>query len=300
MLAVALVLAALARISSGVAGRAVLLAATAVAVLGIFCLAEGSIPLVWLSAAALGQGLGWLAGRLTGRPLLIGSSFGGIDYLVLMTVLAAGWLASTPPPRRARAIGVAAAILLGHLAYLSCWPAVRASLRPCPMSSRRRPTTSRTWASGPGATPCGPCCPGTCRPWPCSFMRRLPASFSAGDRGLRLSKDRRRDAVEEEEATGARALAVDALLRFGPGVLAVLLPIVTMLAIGPSDLKDRTIVAYDAPGWIGPIRYPTARLPARHAASACCRRWSRTLADNCGTRPSCPSTIWKGPTCCCC
>jgi hypothetical protein len=266
VLAVALVLAALARISSGVAGRAMLLAALAVAVLGIFRLAEGSIPLVWLSAAALGQGLGWLAGRLTGRPLWIGSSFGGIDYLVLMTVLAVGWLASTPPPRRARAMGVAAAILLGHLAYLvllACCPAIVAALPEVVPPPQSDISHLGLWAWGNAVR--------TLLPWNLPAVALLIHATIAGvifRRGpwIAVIEGPSQRLAEEAEATGTRALVLDALLRFGPGVLAVLLPIVTMLAMGPSDLKDRTIVAYDAPGldWSNP---PSGRQTARTAYS---------------------------------
>ena len=119
VLAVAVVLAALARLQPRAAdGRAILLAALAVSVLAVFRLACDSMAVVWLAADALGHGLGLLAGGIAGRPLAIGGSFAGIDYLVLMTALAAAWLASTKAPRGRRALTAAAAILLGQFAYL--------------------------------------------------------------------------------------------------------------------------------------------------------------------------------------
>ncbi len=118
VLAVAVVLAVLAQLHGGASGQAILLVALAAAVLGVFRLACSSIPAVWLAAGALGRAMGWLSGAITGEPLWIGATFGGIDFLVLSAALYVGWLRCTSPPRRTRAIHAAAAILLGQLLYL--------------------------------------------------------------------------------------------------------------------------------------------------------------------------------------
>ncbi|OHB73637.1 MAG: hypothetical protein A2V70_04745 [Planctomycetes bacterium RBG_13_63_9] len=102
----------------GIGGRAILTVALAAVVLGIFRLASDSIPAVWLLANGVGQALGSLAGWIAGRPLWVGASFGGVDFLVLMAALYTGWLACTSRPRLSRAVYAAAAILLGHLVYL--------------------------------------------------------------------------------------------------------------------------------------------------------------------------------------
>ena len=115
VLAVAVVAAALVRSQTGLGGRAILIAAMAVAVLGIFRVACSSIPSVWVAADAVGFALGWSAGWLAGRPLWLGVSFGGVDFLVLMAALYAGWLICTASPRLPRAIYAAGAILFGHL-----------------------------------------------------------------------------------------------------------------------------------------------------------------------------------------
>ena len=86
--------------------------------LAVFRLAETSIPLVWQLADTLGWSMGKLAGGLTGRPLTIGATFGGIDFLVLMIALYAGWLCSIAPPRRRAAIYAGLAIVIAHFAYL--------------------------------------------------------------------------------------------------------------------------------------------------------------------------------------
>ena len=118
VLGVALVLAVLARNKDGLARRILLLAAVAVGVLGVLRLACTSIPTAWMLSGALGMGLGRLAQAVTGRPLCISAAFGGLDFLVVMGVLYAGWLRWTEPPRAARAVYAAVAILVGHLLYL--------------------------------------------------------------------------------------------------------------------------------------------------------------------------------------
>ena len=104
ILAVAILLAAVAQVrpdrrrrSSGPAA----LAATALAVFRLVC--DGSAA-AWTFTNTVGHVEGLWAGWLTGRPLLIGASFGGLDFLVLMAALTAAWLIAAPatahPPRR--------------------------------------------------------------------------------------------------------------------------------------------------------------------------------------------------------
>ncbi|NLE39176.1 MAG: DUF4350 domain-containing protein [Pirellulaceae bacterium] len=92
--------------------------ATAAAALALFRLACFSAPLVWTLDQTLGQGMGRLARPFAGHSLWIGGAFGGLDLLVLMAVLYAAWLRATRPPRRARAIYAAVAILLVQAVYL--------------------------------------------------------------------------------------------------------------------------------------------------------------------------------------
>ena len=168
VLAVAVLLAALARLQPRAAdGRAILLAALAVIVLAVFRLACDSMAIVWLAADALGHGLGLLTGWIAGRPLAIGGSFAGIDYLVLMTALAAAWLASTKAPRGRRALTAATAILLGQFAYLLLLAWTPDLLGHLPELAKPQVTDmSRlgTWTWGNAR---GRCCLGTCPPWPC-------------------------------------------------------------------------------------------------------------------------------------
>ncbi len=141
VLAVPLVLLALAY-RQPARDRAMLCAcAEAAVVLGIYRVAVTTIPLVWYGADAVGHALGNLAGLLSRRPLSVGATMGGVDYLVPMLYLAlvlplrcggiAVGSASSPSQTQAGSccrwktgwkpalLGCCVlAVLLGHLAYL--------------------------------------------------------------------------------------------------------------------------------------------------------------------------------------
>jgi len=119
VLAVAVVLAALARALDGADRRLLAVSAAAVAVFGGYRLALASIPGVWLAADGLGLTLGGIAAGMWGRPLWVGATFGGVDFLVLMAAVLAGWLISTEPPWKGRAICAVLAILVAQLACLT-------------------------------------------------------------------------------------------------------------------------------------------------------------------------------------
>ena len=118
VLAVAVLLAGLAAGRAEADRRPVLLAAQAVAVFGMYRIVVMSVPAAWALADAAGGGLGRVAGAIVGRPLSVGMSFAGLDFLVLMAVLFGLWLAASPRPRLARGIVAAVGILTVHLVYL--------------------------------------------------------------------------------------------------------------------------------------------------------------------------------------
>lgn len=69
---------------------------------------------VWLSSDfAFAQ-----MGRLVSKPLDVGATYGGMDFLVLMGAFCAIWLAHTEPPRWRRAIVAYVAILAAHALYV--------------------------------------------------------------------------------------------------------------------------------------------------------------------------------------
>ena len=118
VLGVAVLAAVLAAGWSGPVRRALLLAALGAFVLGLYVLARVSIPAWWLVTDRLGGTLGALAAGLTGRPLWVGASFGGLDFLVLMTAFLVGWLVLAGSGRLRRGICAVAAICAVHLLYL--------------------------------------------------------------------------------------------------------------------------------------------------------------------------------------
>jgi len=118
VLAVALALGALAAGRRGAERRMLLAASQAVVLFGLYRILLTSVPAAWFAADAVGGWLGRIGGAITGRPLVVGPSFGGVDYLVLMAAMLALWLAATPGPRLGRGLAAAGAILAGHLVYL--------------------------------------------------------------------------------------------------------------------------------------------------------------------------------------
>ncbi len=240
VLAVALLLAVLSRSHGDVTGRTVLLSATAAAVLGIFRMACTSIPVVWKAADAVGGALGGLAGALAGEPLWVGATFGGVDFLVLMAALYAGWLVNTAPPRHRRALYAAAAIVGGHLLFLMVLSLTNRLLDALPevvLAERTDINYVGAWAWGNAAR--------TLLPWNlpvlalvihatiAAAMFRWSAWLPVADAG-----------VDDGDEDRRMAPAIEAAARFGPAVLAVTVPLLIAWSIASSDLAGKTVVAY--------------------------------------------------------
>jgi len=118
VLAVAAVLATLVFGTTGRRRRVLTITATAAGALAVFRAACFTVPTVWVMDGGVGFGLGWLAGLLGGPRLWLGGSLGGFDLLLVMGVFYVGWLRGSRPPRRARALYAAIAILLVEAVYL--------------------------------------------------------------------------------------------------------------------------------------------------------------------------------------
>ncbi|MBN1588918.1 MAG: hypothetical protein JW888_05335 [Pirellulales bacterium] len=112
---VAAILATMAWATTGPRRRTLLIVAAAAAALAVFRAACFTVPTLWTTDQAIGTALGWLGGR----SLWIGGSLGGLDLLIVMGVFHAGWLRATRPPRRARAVYAAVAILAVQAVYLA-------------------------------------------------------------------------------------------------------------------------------------------------------------------------------------
>ena len=244
--AAAMVLAALARLHSPPSSRAVLAAATAVFALAIFRTAYNSIPAVWHVVFALSHLLGRLAGAIARRPLSIGPSFAAIDCLWLIVALAVAWLAFTKPPRLGRAIVAAGAILLAHFADLD--PAGRAEDLAAALPKVVLPEVSDisrvgTWTWGNALR--------ALLPWNLPAVIVVVDTLIAGAMfrffpGRTLAKPVPASDAKPQAADRPAGLVADALLRFGPALLAAAIPALVAYAVAPMDLKDRTVAVYDA------------------------------------------------------
>jgi len=116
--AAALTTVGIAVLQSGSDRRAALSVAVAVACFALYHAVRLSVPTVWLVADRLGVLLGRLGGVVAGRPLLSGSTFAGVDFLVFMLLMFVSWLWHTAPPRLGRAVSGGIAVLAAHLVFL--------------------------------------------------------------------------------------------------------------------------------------------------------------------------------------
>jgi hypothetical protein len=248
ILGVALVLATVAYIHEGQSGRAMLLASLAAMTLAMFRLALMVSPTVWQMSDALGWSMGKLVGGLTGRPLTIGATFGGLDFLVLMVALYVGWLCSIASPRRQAGIYAGAGIAIAHLTYLVVLAYSEKITALLPESFYVQETEiSRVgiWAwqnALRGFLPWN-------LPVLAMILQSIVATFmfcwadwlpvAKPDSQYNSSNFRRDEVVE------FRNLVNDAIFKLGPVVLAVLIGILSLVSPSKSDLKGKTVVAYD-------------------------------------------------------
>ena len=302
VLAVTVVLAAIAQVSRGLTGRVALIAAFAAGALGLYRFACDSIPTVWLAADLKGWMLGRLAGWLTGSPLEVGATFGGLDFLVLMAAVYAAWLVCTAPPRYPRALWAAAAIVVAHMAYLAVLAHSENLLAALPdMVVPPESDTSYvgiwTWSNGLRML----------IPWNVPLLAvvlngAIAAVMFRGASWLpvvepdpkQLKKQKEKE--EQEEVPGS-VLATDMLFRFGPVLLAVSATLLVGLAVNKSELKGKTVVAYDE--GVSQLAQAGIRFPGRRLLTECCGRWWRVWAASSPSRKSFRSTTWPTPTCWC-
>lgn len=145
LLAASVILLAIAEGRSAQARTTLRLAAEAVVVLGLYRVAVTTLPQVWLAADRCAAGLGFFAAR----PLWVGATFAGLDFLVPMLYLAiAAPLRLMVPGRSWRPILVAlVAVAVGHLVYLTV-----VSLAPAMLEHLPEPKPQQT-PLGPQAPP---------------------------------------------------------------------------------------------------------------------------------------------------
>lgn len=248
--AVTVVLAAIAQTGRGLSARVALIASLATCALGLFRLACDGIPSVWLGADTLGRLVGRLAGWLAGSRLEVGATFAGLDFLVLMAAVYAGWLFCTVPPRRSRALWAAAAIVIGHFAYLAVLAHSENLLAILPdvvVPAESDINYVGIWTWGNGLR--------TLIPWnvPLLAVVIYCAIVAVMFRGATWQPVIELDAKtlkklkekEEKEEVPGSVLAADMLFGFGPVLLAIAAALSVALVLNKSDLKGKTIVAYE-------------------------------------------------------
>jgi hypothetical protein len=239
VLAVVVVLAAAASAQSGPTARGLLAVALAATVLAVFRLAVDSTATAWWLSNTFGRAMGGLVGRLTGRPLRIGGSFAGLDFLVTMTALTAVWLAWSAPPRKSRVLWAAAAILAAqgiYLLVLAFAGNLKALLPATPQPAATDVSILGVWTWGNALR--------TLLPW------NVPLLAAALHLTVAMVLFRRvwaRPAADKEPAE-AENPGVEALRLFGPAVLAIVAALAVVLATSTPNLDGRRIVAYDAGG----------------------------------------------------
>lgn len=93
-------------------------AAVATSAFALYRLLYVSTALVWMPADALAGAMARLGTMLTGHPLTVGSTFGGVDLLALAVPFAAALLLHGARPPARRIAGVTLSILAAQLAYI--------------------------------------------------------------------------------------------------------------------------------------------------------------------------------------
>ena len=264
VLAVALALAALAAGRAGAQRRMLLAASQAVVIFGLYRIILTSVPEAWFAADAVGGWLGRIGGAVTGRPLALGPSFAGIDYLVLMVAFLALWLAATPGPRLVRGLAASGAVLAGHLVYLvvlSFAPELAAAIPTAAAADPNLGPFDKPWHFWPAVR--------TLVPWnfpvlagllqilvACGMMRWGPAPASETDsQGAagppENAKERQRAGQRQHPPDGMHAHAIAARAcrpAIGIGLTAVAAAAAVVLAAAtslygpPEDLKGKKIV----------------------------------------------------------
>jgi hypothetical protein len=259
VMGVSLVLASLALKSRGQAKKMLSITSIAVLVFGIYRMACTSIPLIWTTADLLGRTIGNLGGYVTRQSMYIGSTFAGLDFLVLMCMFWILWLAYSPKPRQTRATYGFAAILCGHICYiivLSYVPQLLVRVVPPEadliMAGAAGPAEPEAWH------------------WAGLFHKAVPWNLpviaclihllvaAAMFRWSALPAG----CVNSVKNPPARSKRTKYILWMVPLILAVLVPIITVLYPGKCALQGKKIVFYEKGflNWLKPEHGQYGRL----------------------------------------
>jgi hypothetical protein len=247
VMSVPLVLASLAANFRGQAKKMLCIVSASVAVFGVYRIACTCIPLVWSMTDFLGRALGNIGGLISHQPIYVGSTFAGLDFLVLMSVLWIFWLASSSRPGKKRAVYGFAAILGGHICYL-----VVMSYTQQLLAVVAEPAAQAGWS------------------WAALFHKAIPWNLPVLACGIHLlivsAMFRWPAGPGETEQNHIKASAAytrnQYILRFGAPVLAILLPVIIALYPGKPDLQGKKIVFYEKGflNWLKPMHGQYGRL----------------------------------------
>jgi len=235
--AVALLLAFLASLFSGRDRSVLLSVSVGVAALALYRLMYTTIPLVWMAADSLGYGLGRLAGLLSSRPLHVGATFAGLDYLVVMLALWAAWTAMTAGPRTKRAAYGLIGIAAGHFGYL-----IALSYVPDLLAAVPRPAAPESWS------------------WAGFFHKAIPWNVPVLACAIHLLVGAAlfRWSAWTPPIRNSQSAIISSLLVLA----AVLLPVATSLYPSSPDLRGKKIVLYEKGflNWLKPTHGSYGRL----------------------------------------
>jgi hypothetical protein len=236
---VAAVTGLLAAAASGPLRTAWTACAAAILTLAAFRLACASIPVLWVANDRAGAALGHLAGWIADRPLRVGATFAGTDFLLLMAALTVAWYLSAQRPRWYQAAGIAAAILAGHLLYLIvlAHAADLADLLPeSEAPAFDHPYTPPDWRWSPAVA--------QLLPW---NVPLLAAAIHLCIAAVLLRWTNWKPRLEEQPGAGGpigngSAMRRRQLLAAAPFLLALLVPVSATLSTSPSSLAGKRIV----------------------------------------------------------
>ena len=119
VLAAALLAALLAPSREAPARRVLVTVAQALVVLAVWRMLVSAAPMLWVAADRAGRLLGQAGSAVTDRPLRTGATFGGVDFIITMLALLAGYLPAMRRRRLLRGLMILTAMVAGHLAYLA-------------------------------------------------------------------------------------------------------------------------------------------------------------------------------------
>jgi len=244
ILGVALALASMALLLSSRDRSVLLSASVGVAALALYRMAYTTIPLVWMAADSLGQGMGRVGGLFSSRRLNVGATFAGLDYLVVMSALWVAWIVLAGRPWARRAICGFVGILAGHGVYLVALSYVPDLLAVVP----RPAVTQASWS------------------WAGLFHKAVPWNVPAlagviqaliAAALFRWSAWTPRDSAITSRVKSAIYNPQSAIL-----LVAILLPVVTSLYPASPDLRGKKIVFYEKGflNWLKPTHDSYGRL----------------------------------------